>query len=163
MSLFKQKKLRLFILFLYVTLTVMLNASEKIKIEVFYKERKPSQQVLVKVDSLLTIYSDSYDINYYNIEDSNNLELIKEIGLPETHFPFAIAIDSKFTAEIDGTSISFVHFPEFMHGIGRHEGNWSLNDLRKVFENNRILKETSVLPKLDEDNETSECETEKEK
>ncbi len=109
----------------------ILDATDKLNVSVFYKERKPSQQVLVKVDSLLNNYLTLYHIKHYNIEEGNNTVIIKTLGLPETHFPFAVAIDGKFTAVIDERTVSFVHFPLFMKGIGRHEGNWSLDDCRK--------------------------------
>lgn len=141
-----------------ILLVSFLIASEQSIISVFYKEMIPSQKVLARVDSLLVGYADNYEIKYFNIEEEKNAELIKEIGLPETHFPFAVVINGKFAADINGKSVSFVHFPLFMKGIGRHEGNWSLEDLRKVLENNTLLFETNILPVLDEETETSECE-----
>lgn len=143
---------------LLICIVSILNASEKSSITVFYKEKKPSQQVLAKVDSLLDNYQDSYQVQYYNIEDTTNTAIINKLGLPETHFPFAIVIDSKFTAAIEGETVSFVHFPLFMQGIGRHEGNWSLADLQKVLENNKLLIDENILPALAEEKEESECE-----
>ncbi len=143
---------------LLICLASILSASEKLSISVFYKEKKPSQQVLAKVDSLLNNYLDSYQVQYYNIEDTKNTAVINELGLPATHFPFAIVIDGKFTAEIEDKTISFIHFPLFMKGIGRHEGNWSLDDLQKVLENNKLLADENILPVLAEENEESECE-----
>lgn len=122
-------------------------------LSIFYKERKPSKQVLAKVKTLLQNYKKSYKINYYNIEDKKTAVSIKEIGLPETHFPFAVVIDGKFTAKINDKTISFVHFPIFMKGIGRHEGNWSLDALKKVLNDNKLLITKNILPVL-ESNET---------
>jgi len=143
---------------LLICLVSILSASEKPNISVFYKEKKPSQKVLAKVDSLLDNYQDLYKVHYYNIEDTINITIINELGLPTTHFPFAIVIDGIFTAEIDDKTVSFVHFPLFMKGIGRHEGNWSLADLQNVLENNKLLTDENILPVLAEENEESECE-----
>ena len=146
---------------LIITILVMsslLCASEKTIISVFYKEKKPSQQVLEKVNNLLKEFSNDYYINYYDIEDAKNSKVIKELGLPETHFPFAVVIGKKFTAKIDEQYVSFIHFPLFMKGIGRHEGNWSLEYLRLVLKDNSLLSNTNILPVLDEESETSECE-----
>src|SRR6056297_1882046 len=123
-------------------------ARNKTDITIFYKEKTPSQKVLNKVKPLLQEYAQIYEINYYNIEDEKNADLIKNMGLPETHFPVAVVIGDKFTAEIEGRILSFVHFPFFMKGIGRHEGNWSLEDLRIVLENNDLLYEENILPVL---------------
>ncbi len=150
-------KVQLFIIALLV-ISSMLNASEKTVICVFYKEKKPSQKVLGKVNNLLKEFSNDYDINYYDIEDAKNSKVIKELGLPETHFPFAVVIGKKFTAKIDEQYVSFIHFPLFMKGIGRHEGNWSLDNLRLVLKDNSLLSIKSILPVLDEESETSECE-----
>ena len=144
------------IVLLVVNMFSMLCA-EKPNVSVFFKEKKPSQQVLVKVDSLLQNYQD-YNIQYFNIEEESTAEVSKGIGLPDTHFPFAVVIDGKFTANIDGEVVSFVHFPTFMHGIGRHEGNWSLENLQIVLENIECLSDNGVLPVLDEFEESSECE-----
>jgi hypothetical protein len=144
------------ILIIFMFVTMGLNA-EKSSISVFYKERKPSQKVLKRVKPVLDEYRKSYNIQYYNIEDSNNADLISQLGLPDTHFPFAIVLDGKFNAKINDKNIAFVHFPEFMRGIGRHEGNWSLEDLKKVLKNNNLLDKNHELPVIDEGSETSEC------
>jgi len=88
-------KLRLVLIFIIAIGSVSC-ASNKTDISIFYKEKNPSQQVLAKVKPLLTDYSHSYKIHYYNIEDEENSELIKNMGLPETHFPFAVVIGDKF-------------------------------------------------------------------
>jgi hypothetical protein len=150
------KKVAIFFLLFYVV--SILNAFNKSKISVFYKEMKPSQQVLTRVDSLLNNFLDSYNVQYYNIEDTENISIIKKLGLPDTHFPFAIVIDGKFTTNILGKTISFIHFPLFMKGIGRHEGNWSLEELQQVLESNNLLADENILPILDEEIEDIECE-----
>lgn len=135
-----------------------LHNEEKPTIKVFYKEREPSQKVLNRVNELLDRFRESYHIVYYNIDDKYNEDLIGELGLPDTHFPFAIAINGKYTANIDGKTVSFVHFPLFMHGIGRHEGNWSLSDVKKVLRDNSLLSENNILPVLDKEKETTSCD-----
>ncbi len=150
-------KIRLFLVALIV-ISLALFASTKTVVSVFYKEKKPSQIVLSKVDSLLENYSQFYEIRYYDIEDDENAEIISENGLPEKHFPFAVVIGDKFTVKIGKRIASFVHFPEFMNGIGRHEGNWSLEDLQLALENPDLLSEKNILPVLDEEAETSDCE-----
>ena len=44
-----------------------------------------------------------------------------------------------------------------MHGIGRHEGNWSMKDLRIALENPHLLLEDNTLPILEEDENETEC------
>ncbi|MBS3741943.1 MAG: hypothetical protein KGY74_07485 [Candidatus Cloacimonetes bacterium] len=150
-------KLRLLLMAL-MAINFISCASNKTDISIFYKEKDPSQRVLTKVKPLLKDYAQSYEINYFNIEHEKNADIIKNMGLPETHFPVAVVIGDKFTAEIDDRIVSFVHFPLFMKGIGRHEGNWSLEDLRLVLENNDLLYDENILPVLDEESETTECE-----
>jgi len=38
-----------------------------------------------------------------------------------------------------------------MKGIGRHEGNWSMDDLDKVLKNNALLLDKNVLPESKHD------------
>jgi len=135
-----------------------LSANDKAMISIFYKDKKPSQQVLEKINKLLEQFKDSYQINYYSIEDQKNTVIITKFGLPSTHFPFAVVINGKFTAKIDDKVVSFVHFPFFMKGIGRHEGNWSIADLEKVLIDNSLLLEENILHILEEDSNSSECE-----
>ena len=135
-----------------------LSANEKSIISIFYKDKKPSQKVLKKTNKLLEKFKDSYQINYYSIEDKKNTDIITKLGLPSTHFPFSVVINDKFTAKIDDKLVSFIHFPLFMKGIGRHEGNWSIADLEKVLNDNSLLIEKNTLPVLEEDKNGSECE-----
>ena len=139
-------------------LSINLSANDKKIISIFYKDKKPSQQVLEQINKLLEQFKDSYQINYYLIEDQKNTDVITQFGLPSTHFPFSVVINGKFTAKIDDKLVSFVHFPLFMKGIGRHEGNWSIADLEKVLNDNSLLLEENILPILEEDNNSSDCE-----
>ena len=139
-------------------LTNKLSANDTTEVSVFYKEKKPSQQVLNKINQLLEQYKDSYHITYYMIEDEKNMDIITELGLPATHFPFAVVINGKYTATIEGKVVSFVHFPLFMKGIGRHEGNWSIADVEKVLNDNSLLLEKNILPILKEETSDSKCE-----
>ena len=150
-----------FILIIVIVMMILsnnLSANDKEIISIFYKDKKPSQQVLEKINKLLEQFKDSYQINYYLIEDQKNMDVITQFGLPSTHFPFSVVINGKFTAKIDDKLVSFVHFPLFMKGIGRHEGNWSIADLEKVLNDNSLLLEENILPILEEDNNDSECE-----
>ena len=150
-----------FILIIVIFMMILsnnLSANDKEIISIFYKDKKPSQQVLEKINELLEQFKDLYQINYYLIEDQENTDVITQFGLPSTHFPFSVVINGKFTAKIDDKLVSFVHFPLFMKGIGRHEGNWSMADLEKVLNDNSLLLEENILPILEEDNKDSECE-----
>ena len=151
----------LFFLILVLVKMILSNnqlANEKVTISIFYKDKKPSEQVLEKINQLLEQFKDSYQINYYLIEDQKNMDIITQFGLPSTHFPFSVVINGKFTANIDDKVVSFVHFPLFMKGIGRHEGNWSIADLEKVLYDNSLLLEENILPTLEDDSNSSECE-----
>lgn len=132
-------------------------AATKPAISIFYKDKPPSQKVLEKVNQLLEEFKDFYEVSYYNIDDPANSDLIAEFGLPSTHFPIAVVVNGKFTAKIDNKVISLIHFPLFMKGIGRHEGNWSIADLRKVMTDNSLLLEANILPILAEEETEGEC------
>jgi hypothetical protein len=134
-----------------------LSGEDKMMISVFYKEKKPSKQVLEKINPLLEEFKNAYQVTYYLIEDQDNADLISEFGLPSTHFPVAVVINGKFTAKVDSQVVSFVHFPLFMKGIGRHEGNWSIADLKKVLNDYSLLLEENILPALEEES-SSDCE-----
>lgn len=130
----------------------------KAVIHVFNKNKGPSQKALQKINAALDSYRDQYEIRYHGIEDEANLELIESFGLPSTHFPVAVVIDGKFTVQIGDRIASFVHFPDFMHGIGRHEGNWSISDLEAALQDNSLLLNENILPELAEDKTEGECE-----
>ena len=151
-------RLILIVVYVMMILSNNLTANDKTIISIFYKDKKPSQQVLEKINQLLEQFKDSYQINYYLIEDKKNTVVITKFGLPSTHFPFAVVISGKFTANIDDRVVSFVHFPLYMKGIGRHEGNWSIADIEKVLYDNSLLLEENILPILEEDSNSSECE-----
>ena len=127
-------------------------------IEVFHKNKEPSLQTLEKTNAVLDKYKDDYEIFYYVITDSVNVDLIRKYHLPDTHFPFAIVINGRYSADINNSKIDFVHFPLFMHGIGRHEGNWSLDDLEAVLKDKSMLLDKNVLSEEeDEEGNDESC------
>ncbi len=121
-----------------------------VAVEVFHKEMPPSLRTLERVDSVLAGSGEDLDVTYHLITDPAEASLISAYGLPDAHFPFAVVVDGRFSAEIDGRRVDFVHFPLFMHGIGRHEGNWSLGDLAAVLADTSLLLEESGLPDIEE-------------
>jgi hypothetical protein len=125
-------------------------------IDVFYKNQPPSLKTLEKVLPVLNEFSSKYSVNLHCITDTLSTDLIQEYQLPATHFPFAVVINGMFSAEFENKKIDFIHFPEFMHGIGRHEGNWSLEQLKTVLNTPKSLCEKNILPIL-KDVESSTC------
>lgn len=85
--------------------------------------------------SFLSSYQSDFDIRYLDMEEPDNEEYMQSLGFPIEHFPFGIAINGKTSALVDGDTIVFGNFPDFMHHIGRHEGNWTLDHLETVMLN----------------------------
>ncbi len=108
-------------------------------LQVFYKEKAPSLQTRERVGGFLDSYQTRYDIRYLVITDTANVELIHALGLPTEHFPFALAIDGKTSARIGETVVTFAHFPDFMHHVGKHQGNWTLAHLEAVLQDPALL------------------------
>ena len=150
-------KLVLFSFFALGSLLIPCKAKSIDTIEVFHKNKEPSLQTLEKTNAVLDKYKGNHEIFYYVITDSVNVDLIRKYNLPDTHFPFAIVINGRYSANINDNKIDFVHFPLFMHGIGRHEGNWSLDDLEAVLKDKSILLDKNVLS--EEEHEEGEDES----
>jgi len=144
----------IFLVLLSVTASSTLVAQDSV--EVFHKSMIPSLETLDRTIEVLDRFADQYVITYYNITDSSTAGLIETYNLPGTHFPFAIVINGSYSALIDGVKIDFVHFPLFMHGIGRHEGNWSMEYLELVLNDTSMLLDENILPVLEEEGDT-EC------
>lgn len=125
-------------------------------VEVFYKELPPSLETLGQVNEVLAEFVEEYEITYHIITDSTSADLIRLYNLPDTHFPFAVVVDGRYSAVIGGDKIDFVHFPLFMRGIGRHEGNWSMLHLRQVLGDTSLLADENTLNEYDQSGET-EC------
>ena len=106
--------------------------AEETTIEVFYKNQPPSMETLSRVESFLDSHQNDFDIRYLDMEDPVNAEYMQSLGFPADHFPFGIAINGKTSARIGGETIVFGNFPDFMHHIGRHQGNWTLDHLEAV-------------------------------
>jgi hypothetical protein len=150
--------MKFILIVLFIVITACVGAVEKGDVTIFYKQKRPSLMVKAKIDTMLATYTDKYDVNYFNIEEEASQTKIHEYGLPETHFPFAILINGKYTAKIDDKEVAFVHFPRFMHGIGRHEADWTIADVEKVLNDNSLLAEKNILPEHDHSEHTSDCE-----
>ncbi|MEN8209277.1 MAG: C40 family peptidase [Candidatus Fermentibacteria bacterium] len=123
-------------------------------IEVFHKSMPPSLETLEETNAVLAHFVEDYEISYHLITDSATVDLIQKYNLPDTHFPFALVINGRFSAVINDEKIDFVHFPVFMHGIGRHEGNWSLEILELVLNDVSLLMDENTLPVLDEEGDS---------
>lgn len=108
-------------------------------LQVFYKEKQPSLQTLQKIRTFLEKYKEEFTVRYLVITDPDNDATIRSLGLPTEHFPFALAINGKTSALIDGKKIVFAHFPDFMHHIGKHKGNWTLEHLAKVLDDTSLM------------------------
>lgn len=117
----------------------MSKADSRPTIKVFYKEKAPSMETCARIRTFLDTWKNNFSISYFLITDKSNHKMITELKLPIEHFPFALAINGKTSAEIDGQTIVFAHFPDFMHHIGKHRGNWTLEHLEKVLRNTDLL------------------------
>ena len=129
-------------------------------IDVFFKNQPPSLRVLERVLPLVMEHAADYAVRLHCITSPESEQLIESYGLPGTHFPFAVVVDGRFSALLGGRQVDFVHFPAFMHGIGRHEGNWSLDDLRQMLAGAGQWRQENVLPTLTEPRSESNCEDE---
>lgn len=139
------------------SLTALQISTGQNTIDVFHKEMQPSLQTLEIVNTVLAEFTDKFEVKYHLITNPDSEHLIQQYNLPGTHFPFAVAINGKYSATINEETIFFVHFPVFMHGIGRHEGNWSMEHLRQALTDTSLLIEENTLPVLNESEETTEC------
>ncbi len=112
---------------------------------IFHKNKQPALQTLEKVKPAVEIFEKEYKISYYDIDDPKNLPLLKQSNLEGIHSPFAIVINGKFSAEVDNKVIEFLYFPDYMHFMGNHMGNWTLDLLTKVLEDNSFLCTENIL------------------
>lgn len=108
-------------------------------VELFYKNKPPSLKTLGLVESVLEGRG-GLRIIKRDILDPASEPFRKKYGLPSTHFPFAVVIAGSFTAGIDGKTVDFVEFPLEMKGIGRHEGDWSMDQLRRVLDEPGLMR-----------------------
>lgn len=120
-------------------------------VQVFHKTREPALKTLAKVKPVLEKYKHLYHISYHVITHEDTAGMIKSYGLPGTHFPFAIFINGKSAMRSDDKNIVFFDFPEFMHGIGRHEGNWSVAALERALSNPSSLLSENLIPEHSHD------------
>lgn len=124
-------------------------------IEVFHKNMDPSIETLEETNAVLGNFQEEYEITFHLITDSATTDLILKYNLPDTHFPFAVVINGRYSAMIGDEKIDFVHFPQFMHGIGRHEGNWSMEHLELVLNDNTLLMDENIQPVLDDEGDSA--------
>ena len=149
-------KVRLFsILLLALPVSTVSSGETSIgTIEVFHKSMPPSLETLAETNIVLADFTDDFEITYHLITDSASADLIRKYNLPDTHFPFAVVINGRYSALIGEEKIDFVHFPLFMHGIGRHEGNWSMEYLELALNDIALLMDENILPVLDDEGDT---------
>lgn len=140
------KKLTAWLLVLPLSLNACFQAENKQKadtenslIQVFYKEKENSLNTLKHLRPFLENFSNGYEIQYLLSTEAKNEELVKSLGFPLEHFPFGIAINGKTSALIHGDTIIFANFPDFMHHLEKHPGNWTLEHLETVLNDTGLL------------------------
>lgn len=112
---------------------------EKPVVQVLYKEKGNSLNTLEQLRPFLENFSNGYEIQYLLSTEAENEELVKSLGFPLEHFPFGIAINGKTSALIHGDTIIFANFPDFMHHLEKHPGNWTLEHLETVLNDTGLL------------------------
>jgi hypothetical protein len=105
----------------------------------FCKVKENSLNTLEQVRPFLENFSNDFDIRYLSMTEAENEEILKMLGFPIEHFPFGIAIKGKTSALINGDTIIFANFPDFMHHLGKHPGNWTLAHLEAVLNDTGML------------------------
>ncbi|MEW6712762.1 MAG: hypothetical protein AB1403_23295 [Candidatus Riflebacteria bacterium] len=148
----------LFLMFIAVALSA---AETKPIVEVFFKKKAPSQKTLAEVKKVFEKFSATHQIVYYDILDESSRVVHEKYRLVTAHFPFAVVVNGRIYAKIADKEVCFIDFPLFMKGIGRHEGNWSLDDLKKVLIDPGLMQEKVFEAVLHENDQAdSHCEQE---
>ncbi len=114
---------------------------EPAEVMLIYKEKSPSLETRKAVKDFLSEYHSNIEVVEVLMTDPDNRGLMDSLRLPLEHFPFALAVNGKTSARIGQDTVIFAKFPDFMHHMQKHEGNWTLEHLELVLNDTSLLLE----------------------
>ena len=118
----------LFVLFL----TVPIQATEPVKIDVLYMNHGPLRSTLDNLRTLFSKYEGKITVVWYDFDSADGQKFMKTMGIND-HVPLIIWINGKYTLNINGSKISFVGFPSGT-GPAMFQGGWNMDLLDKALE-----------------------------
>ena len=119
------------IIFSWSGLTVA--AAKPLRVEILYMNHGPLRPTIAKIKTLLNNYQKTIQASWYDVNQQSGHDFMQKHKL-NGHIPLLILVNGQSEFSIDGRKVIMQGFPTGASPFKQVEGNWSLNDLRILFD-----------------------------
>ena len=108
-------------------------AGDKVQLEILHMNHGPLRPTIVKIKDLLENYTDTIQASWFDFDTPAGKKFMKKQNL-SGHIPMLLLIDGESDFTIDGRNVQLKGFPTGASPFKTVEGNWSLDDLKIIFD-----------------------------
>lgn len=108
-------------------------AGDKVHIDILHMNHGPLRPTIAKIKNLLENYTDTIQASWYDFDTPAGKTFMKKKKL-SGHIPLLLLIDGESDFSIDGRDVQLRGFPTGASPFKQVEGNWSLDDLKSIFD-----------------------------
>ena len=119
--------------FLMLLVACNVKTDESVQVGIISLDHAPIRPAVQEALDVMAEYGDKITVQSYDFDTPEGVAFAEEQGLTE-HTPMAIFVNGKMSFEVNGRSVKFYSFPQ---GTGTGmvaEGEWTMDDLRAVLD-----------------------------
>jgi hypothetical protein len=108
-------------------------ANKPTQVDILYMNHGPLRPTIAKIKTLLTNFNGTIQATWFDVNQQEGKEFMKKHNL-HGHIPLLIMLDGQTDFTVEGRNVRLQGFPSGAGPFKQVEGNWSLDDLRILFE-----------------------------
>ena len=108
-------------------------AAKPARVEILYMNHGPLRPTIKKIKTLLNDYQETIQAAWYDVNQQSGQNFMQEHKL-NGHIPLLILVNGRSDFSIDGRAVLLQGFPTGASPFKQVEGNWSLDDLRIILD-----------------------------
>ena len=109
------------------------SAADKVQVDILYMNHGPMRPTVAKVKKLLGDYGERIQATWYDFDSPAGQTFMQEKKIAG-HVPMLIMIEGQSDFNLGDREVEFKGFPSGAGPFKRVEGNWSLDDLKQLIE-----------------------------
>ena len=118
----------------FLSLCILFAASQTVygaatKVDILFMNHGPMRPTVAKIKTLLHEYGNTVQAGWYDVDQQAGKDFMHKNKI-NGHIPMLIRVNEQSEFTIEGRAVSFQGFPTGASPFKRVEGNWSLEDLK---------------------------------
>ncbi|HIP38089.1 MAG TPA: hypothetical protein EYG88_01645 [Desulfocapsa sulfexigens] len=108
-------------------------AGDKVQLDILHMNHGPMRPTIAKIKVLLESYTDTIQASWYDFDTPAGKKFMKKQKLTG-HIPMLLMLDGESDFSIESRDVRLSGFPTGASPFKKVEGNWSLDDLKIIFD-----------------------------